>query len=332
MLYDYKNINFMALLPCPLRVAFEKTAMTRSRQFEKQYGETVKCVTVSGMDNNIMAELASITDINEWPEVIMLPGYGLPFSESFKRRFRDTGCFESIMEEDNPLYLESGIYDPKHYYDVIGVGVIVFVVDKTYNEELETPKSWYELTTDECYAQTVGMVGHEWAGFQDSPVINAYKLGGEDMVRGLAKSAKCCLLAAEMVRMAGSKRGIAPEVIILSYNMARAAIKNDKTQLVWPEEGAGSVPLVLLTKKSASEKARQLAKYLICEETASVLNMGGFYASADTKPYGEGQLMWPGWEFLETTDMPKLSMKLNKIMMENANIIRTRKAPQECAL
>jgi ABC-type Fe3+ transport system substrate-binding protein len=327
VLYPYGELNFMALLPCPLRVAFEKTATLRTREFEEKTGQHVKALFVSGMDKAILAELNAIDSMENWPDVIMIPGFDMAFNERFKKRFRDTGCFRSIMPQNNPMYLQNGIYDPQGYYDVIGVSTIVFVSDHTYRDDYSDPESWTQLVTDPQYHRRVGMVGHEWAGFQDNGRLSVYWLGGEDMVVGLAKTAKCCLLGAEMVRLSASRRAVAPDIYVLGYNFARAAIKNDRMRMIWPAEGAAAMPLMLLTKKGASETSVALARHLICEETASVLRMGGFYASVDPKPFENNTVVWPDWEFLKRTDMPLLSEHLNRIMIQNSDIIRTRPVP-----
>jgi ABC-type Fe3+ transport system substrate-binding protein len=328
--YNYENITFMALLPCPLRVAFEKTAVRRAKEFSLRCGERVSILPISGMDREVLSDLAAL-DAASWPEVTLIPGFGLPYANDFKRRYRDKGYFQSIMPQRNPLYEKYEVYDPKGFYDIVGLSNIVFFVDRTRYPELRAPAGWKELLSGSEYRQNVGFVGKESAGFQDNPLLAAYLLAGETGVAELARTAKCCLLAPEMVRMAGSRRDIAPYIAVFSYNMAQAAAKNPATEVVWPIEGAGTVPLTLLTRRDASEKAKALANFLINEETVSVFNMGGFYPSASTAYPAGDTIIWPDWTFLENTDMPALSQKLHQIMDQNANIIRHRRR-QECAV
>ena len=334
MKYDYKSADFMVLLPCPMKAGFGRLANQISIQFAKETGERVNFLPLSAMDPEIIGDLMSIDNPENFPAVMMIPGTALPFAETFKQRFRNTGCFESIMNEDNPLFHKYGFYDPKRYYDVIGISPIAFFSDKTYHTNLEPPKSWKALLRDPQYHRMVGMPGRETVGFQDFPIMAAYQLYGEEGVLALAKTARSCLLPAEMVRMAGSRRDIAPPIGILNYAMAKAAgQKNSQTEFIWPEEGVYAGPMIMLTRKSAPEKARALAKQIVGEETAGTFRMGGFYSAADPEPLGDGEVFWSGWDFLENTNISELSSRLSRLMLENCNLIYATVALQEdCAV
>lgn len=180
---------------------------------------------------------------------------------------------------------------------------------------------------DSQYCRMVGMPGRETSGFQDFPIMAAYHLYGEDGVRALAHTARSCLLPAEMVRMAGSRRDIAPPIGILNFAMAKAAgQKNRCTEFIWPEEGVYAGPMLMLTRKTASEKARALAKQIIGPETAAAFRVGGFYSAADPEPLGEGNVFWFGWDFLEKTDISELSARLSRLMMENCDLVHAGQA------
>ena len=322
MIYDYKNVDFMVLLPCPMKASFAQVANHIAKEFAERTGEKVTFLPVSGMDVEILRELMSIDDPEEFPAVMMTPGFDIPYSSRFFQKFRNTDCFESIMEETNPTFLKYGLYDPKHIYDVVGMTPIAFFADRTYHPDMDIPKSWRQLLYDPQYTRLVGMPGREDMGFQDFPIMAAYQLFGEEGVMRLAKTARCCLLPAEMVRMAGSKREIAPAVGILNYSMAKAAgQKNKNCTFIWPEEGVSVGPITMLTRKSAPEKARMLAKELLGPRTASAFRIGGFYSAADPEPLGEGKILWHGWDFIENHDIPSLSARLSRMMYQNCDLV-----------
>ena len=330
MYYDYKSVDFLVLLPCPMKAGFGRIANQIAIRFAKETGESVTFLPLSAMDGQIMQELMSIQDPDDFPAVMMIPGMGFPYSESFKKRFRDAGCFESIMDENNDTLKQFGYYDPKHFYDVIGLGSIAFFSDRTYHRDLVVPRSWEQLLTDPQYHQMVGLPGRETTGFQDGACMAAYYLKGEDGVHALAKTARSCLLPAEMVRTAGSRRDIAPPVGILNYAMAKAAgQKNQYTEFIWPEDGLFATPITMLTRKSAPEKARALARQIAGPETANAFRMGGFYSAADSHPLGDGKIFGFSWDFLEKTDIPALSGRLLKIMADNCDLVSAKAAENE---
>lgn len=327
MKFDYKNIDFLVLLPCPMKAAFGIIANQISMEYAERTGEKVNFLPVSGMDTDVLRDLMSTENAEDFPAVMMIPGMGIPYSKRFMERFRNSGCFESILDETNPTFKECGFYDTKHTYDIIGISPIAFFADRSYHPEMDVPRSWKQLLYDPQYTRMVGMPGRENAGFQDFPIMAAYHLFGEEGVLRLANTARSCLLPAEMVRMAGSRHDLAPAVGILNYSMAKAAgQKNSKCEFVWPEEGIFAGPITMLTRKSAPRKSRELAKEIVGVRTAGAFRIGGFYSAADTEPLGNGKIIWHGWDFIENNDINALSARLCRMMYENCNLVRVSEA------
>ena len=327
MKFDYKNIDFLVLLPCPMKAAFGIIANQISIEYTARSGTRVNFLPVSGMDVEVIHDLMSIENAEDFPAVMMIPGMGIPYSKRFMEKFRNADCFESIMDETNPTFREYGFYDPKHVYDIIGISPIAFFADRSYHPDMDVPRSWEKLLNDPQYTRTVGMPGREDSGFQDFPIMAAYHLFGEDGVLQLARTARSCLLPAEMVRMAGSRHDLAPAVGILNYSMARATgQKNSRCEFVWPEEGLFAGPITMLTRKSAPHKSRELAKEIVGMRTAGAFRIGGFYSAADPEPLGSGKIMWHGWEFIENNDINALSARLCRMMFDSCNLVRVSEA------
>ena len=310
-----------------MKAAFGIIANQISMEYSERTGQKVNFLPVSGMDTDVLRDLMSIENAEDFPAVMMIPGMGIPYSKRFMERFRNSDCFESILDETNPTFKECGFYDPKHIYDIIGISPIAFFADRSYHPEMDVPRSWKQLLYDPQYTQMVGMPGRENAGFQDFPIMAAYHLFGEEGVLRLANTARSCLLPAEMVRMAGSRHDLAPAVGILNYSMAKAAgQKNSKCEFVWPEEGIFAGPITMLTRKSAPRKSRELAKEIVGVRTAGAFRIGGFYSAADTEPLGNGKIIWHGWDFIENNDINALSARLCRMMYENCNLVRVSEA------
>ena len=211
MKIDYRNIDFMVFLPCPMKAAFGKIANQLVQEFERETGEHIRFLPVSAMDEEMARDFLSIQRAEDYPAVMMVPGFGFPYAQSFMKRFRSRDCFESILPDSNPLFQKYGLYDPEHIYDIVGLSSIAFFLDRSYHPELEPPTSWHKLLFDEQYVRTVGMPGREDSGFQDFPIMAAYQLFGMEGVERLARTAKTCLIPAEMVRMAVRQIGYTRE-------------------------------------------------------------------------------------------------------------------------
>lgn len=261
MKFDYKKIDFLVLLPCPMKAAFGIMANQISMESSARTGSRVNFLPVSGMDAEIVQDLMSIENAEDFPAVMMLPGMGILYSKRFMEKFRHSNCFESIMDETNPSFREYGFYDPEHIYDIIGMSPIAFFADRSYHPEMDVPRSWERLLHDPQYTRMVGMPGRENSGFQDFPIMAAYHLFGEEGVLQLARTARSCMLQAEMVRTAGSRHDLAPAVGILNIGMAKAAgQKNSRYEFVWPEEGLFAGPITMLQEKVCRTNHASLLK------------------------------------------------------------------------
>ncbi len=327
MKYPYRDVDILILLPCPMKAAFGRLANEISIDYAQKQGRRVSMLPVSAMDLEVIGDLMSIQDPDDFPSVMIVPSMGFPCTESFKKRFRRRDCFQTILDQNNPTFRKYDFYDPEGIYDVIGMNPVAFSCDRTYHPDLEAPRSWEALLTDPQYHRMVGMPGREDSGFQEHPMLAAYQLHGEDGVIALAKTARSCLMPAEMVRLAGARRDIAPPVSILNFAMAKAAGQKSRfTEFIWPEDGVYAGPMLMLTRVNASDDTKALAKRIVGQETAAAFRIGGFYSSADPEPLGDGEIFWLGWDFLEKTDMPALAARLVNLTMQHCDIIHATQA------
>lgn len=89
MKFDYKNIDFLVLLPCPMKAAFGIIANQISIEYTARSGNRVNFLPVSGMDVEVIHDLMSIENAEDFPAVMMIPGMGIPYSKRFMEKFRN---------------------------------------------------------------------------------------------------------------------------------------------------------------------------------------------------------------------------------------------------
>lgn len=314
------------LLPCPLKVQLEKLLVDKVNEICEQTGENISYQIISNavMQENVFEKISQMKSSDDFPDIILAPGVGKFFHKDFIENFRSKGCFKSVNKNKNSeLFQSVGLYDPEDYYDILAFNPLVFLVDKTRIPELPTPTQWLDLTKD-CYNRRVSYRGKDERSFCEGVLFPVYQLGGEQAIAKLGKSVKSRLHPAEMVKLAGAKKGESPEVSVIPVSFAKMIKLNKNLEVVYPKEGASVNPIVLLTKASASEGLQEFARFLLSPEIGKIFSKVGFtHEACVTTEETEKPYAWMGWDFIFNNSVGELNAHLNQIMYDNTEEIHT---------
>ena len=113
MKFDYKNIDFLVLLPCPMKAAFGIIANQISIEYTARTGNRVNFLPVSGMDVEVIHDLMSIENAEDFPAVMMIPGMGIPYSKRFMEKFRNAVkalWTKQILHSENMAFMTRNMY------------------------------------------------------------------------------------------------------------------------------------------------------------------------------------------------------------------------------
>ncbi len=103
-----------------------------------------------------------------------------------------------------------------------------------------------------------------------------------------------------MPRLAGTANSHAA-IYILPWSLADLCPRRDRTQVVWPRDGALAFPLWMTAQAAHRDRVAPLADYFFAPSTAPWLDHNLYPSLA---PDGGAKLpqgarfFWPGWEFL----------------------------------
>jgi ABC-type Fe3+ transport system substrate-binding protein len=270
-------------------------------------------------------------DIDELPEIMLAPGFNRFFYTEFVKRFRDRGYFECVNTAKMMMkYQEIHLNDPDGYYDIIGFNPLVFLVDKSNDPDLATPRQWSDLTKEE-YQRRVAYRGHNDREFCEGILLNLYQQLGEEGIRKLGQSVKCRLHPSQMVKYAGSGLEEAPAVSVIPYSFACMARLNQNVEIVWPKDGAILNPLVMLVKRNCKPAVNALAMELSDIQISSIFSNEGFYSvyhESDSSKINRN-FRWVGWDFIKNHNLNDLLHDLNQIMFEEVHGYRKETIEQE---
>lgn len=316
-------IDLLALMPCPLKLPMESRVSDFVRQLKTGSPLAYDVISNAVMEADIFRDIAKVQHIDDLPNIMIAPGFSRFFYPSFVQRFRDAGCFASVMDFDPAeVFRREGLIDPKGCYDIIATNPLVFLVDKTRYPDLPVPRRWEDLLQP-CYENKVAYRGHTEDTLCEGVLLTVYQEHGREGIKKLGASIKCRLHPSQMVALAGTHKDQAPGVSVLPLSFAHLVKTNDRVQVIWPEDGAIMNPVVMLTKKHCSQAVTALACYFLTREISDVFMTAGFYHIG---PGNEGNMprlgsfKWAGWDFLEQNDIGALIKELDQVA--NAAVLK----------
>jgi len=269
---------------------------------QKKSNAEVEYLNVYG-NHDLFENMRYTEDVRQLPDIVTSLGFGFLFQKEFKKRFIDTGVFESLsfLNERQSL-VERGIIDPDRHYTIIAVNPMVMVIDHTKIGNRPIPQKWGDILEQE-YERSVGVVGNEMLS------LMIYKQFGKSGITKFHRAIGWASHPAQMVKMAGKAHPNAPAISIIDYFFAKTIRHQDRISIVWPEEGALAIPFVALAKKERAKGAATINAFLTGYKTAQICADAYYYPlNADVPVYlpESLKLNWLGWEYLKENDLGSL--------------------------
>lgn len=308
---DFKRCNMLALMPCPLKVPFEKVINEYLEQIKEEKNIILNCKIEANVNNqyaystsNIYEELVKKTSIDELPDIIFSTGLNTLFHREFVEKFVHLGYFKEIFKDKRYHFQELSYRDPLRYYTMFSVNPLVIVVDINKQDKLPLPKEWDDLTK-ECYENNIILRGHNGM-FCETVLLNIFKQQGIEGIKLLSKNVKNGLHPSQMARLISLKKQEGVFIYVMPYFFARTIIDKKNVKIIWPDEGALANPVSILVKKDINSEVEKLAELIVGEEMGRVFSDAGFpVVNSNVEnniPKGK-TLKWLGWNFIRENDL-----------------------------
>lgn len=310
-----KDLDLLALLPCPLKVPVEVEFNNFMDEEKVLLNYLLEGNANFQLDYN--EEIEGYTDIKEIPEIVISSGINSFYYKDFMDKFIDKGYFYDPTKDMDNRFADCGIKDPDGNYSIITANILIMVVDLKALGDLPIPKSWGDLIKPEYYKK-VALRGHE-ESFCETTLLTIFKSYGYEGVKNFGKSVKYGWHPSQMVKMAGSGKGESPAISIMPYFFAHILENRKDVLIVWPEEGATVSPVTMLVKKSAKEKLKKTIDFFVGSKLGDIC-AGAFFPSIHSEAKKvipeTAKLNWIGWDFIRGRDIGALMKELNTIFME----------------
>jgi ABC-type Fe3+ transport system substrate-binding protein len=293
---DEKAHRIVGSLPCvvqlPLHNAFEQYLKAAQLQIDFQFqGASLGPDWMDRIDRDA-------------PSVVMMaPGFEPLFNPDFLKTY---GYDENLqMMVDAPYHPDLEPFrDPKRRLHVISAIPMVLVVNGEVLGERKAPGSWRELASED-YAQSIAYPNED-EDLKNALLLYFYQSGGEAAVARFAQNCQLPLHPSQMVK--SRRLAQKPAIMIMPYFFAKIAQKEKGFQVVWPEEGALSIPIFLAADRRMDEAERRALDFFFTEEAGRIFAERGYFPSSVAGVENEllGGLWWLGWDFIHAQDVTTL--------------------------
>jgi ABC-type Fe3+ transport system substrate-binding protein len=308
------NFNFVAQLPCGLKVPLERELQRVLQEMQKDSGPLLNYYTGSCCNDllNLDACIPHFQDIDEVPDLILTKGHRF-FDKNFTDRFIKTGLYAPVANQPLSSSLDGFDFNGKESsYQVIALTTTIMVADRKRLGDLPAPRTWGDLLKPEYEGKVVmNMYGDS---FSDVVLLNIYKEYGEAGIEALGRAIHSGSHAAQMIKgMTSGKEGL-PPIYVMSNFFAHTISSSGDIEIIWPEDGAMVMPFYYMVKTDKAEELKELTDFLTSPQVGQLCANAYFpslHPHVQNKVPAGAKFKWLGWDFIRKHEIDELVKRLN---------------------
>lgn len=297
-----KSINIIGLLPCPVRIPMLEQFNTLSNV--NDINHNLKAAS-EGLD--WLKEAVKDSEIDDLADIYISAGFDLFFEDDLMKKYKDQKVFQDFYqaEEYNKDFNNENIklQDPNGDYSMIAVVPAVFLVNTMVLGDRPMPKTWSDLL-DPMYENSISLPVSDFDLF-NAILIHLYKEFGLDALKTLGKQLVQSMHPAQMVKSEKRSR-VKPAISIMPYFFTKMALPGSVMKAVWPEDGAITSPIFMLSKKDRREDLKEITDMFMSKSTGEILSHKGLFPSVhkDVNNNLDGKTFkWVGWDYINNNDI-----------------------------
>ncbi|QGG46792.1 ABC transporter substrate-binding protein [Heliorestis convoluta] len=303
---NYGQLNLLALLPCPVKVPFERIFNEPATSWSDRVGMPLRYELVSNANQyqELYTYLDSCHRKEDFPDMLLSSGFNRFYRRSFIEKFKYAGIWSAIERPKVNRSMEAAVvFDPDQQYTLLAINPAVLVVDLQRWGDNALPRNFGDVLAPRCRGRVV-FRGHK-DDYCEGVLLRIYKEYGINGIKLLAQATPKGMHPAEMAKIMGNGQAEGPVVAIMPLFFAKMIPKQDRVAIIWPDDGALANPVTILIKKEAQIDHQEIVDFFAGQELsqllASVQMIPGFAQSQAT---GEDRkLYWIGWDFINSHDL-----------------------------
>ncbi len=315
--YDRQgDLTLLALMPCGIKVPFGRAITS----FLEKLKEEQNLHITYAVEGNVNQELSyysyvkTVEKAEELPDIIISADFNSFYGHSFYNKFVADGSLCGYgSPEAGSAFTKAGILDPKNEYSVLGINPLVMVANLDEVGDRPLPTSWQDLL-EPMWQSSVTLRGSDQF-FCHAVLLPVYQDHGEEGLKKLAGNVLRGLHPAQMVKQIDS--GAPGAIYVMPEFFAHRVKKQERIQIIWPDDGALASPVTLQVKSSRIDELKPILDYVSGPQLAEAL-IGARFPVPHASVQGEVQdkpLRWLGWDFLRQQDLMSVNADIDEVFL-----------------
>jgi ABC-type Fe3+ transport system substrate-binding protein len=244
-----------------------------------------------------------------FPGMVLTPFTRDVLSTSFQKRLRVAGHAAATPRRVHPAAAE--LIDPAGLFSVFGFIPWVFLIDLRKLGHRPVPCQWADLL-DPVYHDQIVFGGWKrpsdgtYPDCNDFLLLNLCHRFGAAGVRAFAGNTRAILHNTVAARFAGTNSPQGGAISIMPWMQADICPRRDRTAVIWPDDGAMTMPMGYSVAASQRERVQPLLDFICGDAYSAALAHNRYPAIWADGPQGlpdGASLNWLGWDYTRTHDM-----------------------------
>ena len=309
--HELGSLDFLGRMPIPLRRPFKAGLDRAVAAHRSATGIGLQCCFLGGGEwYQPFDGLTAARSSAELPDMLVSTLYHDILNPALLAHYAPPDGYVTAVTA-HPACVQGGLLDPLHIFHTFAVIPFVFLIDRARLKGRPAPRVWSDLF-DPVWADEIVFGGwrpHEQIAFQDYNSYLLFSLHQEYGLAGLEAFAANVHNLQHNIRtatQAGSNSRSVGTIAILPWLQAELCPRRERTQVIWPEDGALAMPIGYLVKPDAHTRLAPLLHYLDGPELGQVLVRNCYPPTLAAVPDAfpsAARLKWAGWEHIRTHDM-----------------------------
>lgn len=305
---DLGRLDLLGRLPIPLRRPFKAGLDRTVANTRERDGTELDCCFLGGAEWYTPFDGLSAAG-DAVPGMLVTTLHHDIMQQSLLARY---GPASAAPDENlHPACRSAELADPEGVFRLFSVIPFVFLVDAKRLRGRPAPRSWHDLLHPQWEDDIV--IGG-WRPNERTPYLdyNAYLLlclqrrFGDDGLAAYAANVKRLQHNIRTATQAGSNSRSVGAIAVLPWLQAELCPRRERTQVVWPKDGALAMPICSLVRPAAEKRLQPLLDYVHGRDLGAILARNCYPPSRADVPGAfpaDARLQWPGWEYFRSHDV-----------------------------
>ncbi|MGE0919955.1 ABC transporter substrate-binding protein [Trichlorobacter lovleyi] len=310
------GLNLLALLPCPVKVPIEQAFDEYLATLPPERAAALRCQLEgnANIESDYYNTVEQLTELDQFPDIIISPGFNSLFERPFVERFIQTNRFVSVNDYAGDRHLSAlGVCDPTGHYTMLAMNLLVPVVDHRRLGGRPVPRCWADLLKRE-YENSLAIRGHKDGTFCETLLLAIYKDTGVEGLRTMGRNVRYGWHPSQMVKAALGSSADAPAISVMPLFFAQTLVGKEQYSIIWPDDGALISPVTMLVKTEKRAELDDLLAFWAGPQVASIFS-GAFFPAVhpgvDNQLPEAATFKWIGWDYIINNDIKKLISGVN---------------------